>query len=486
MSQSSRPLRAALACGASALLSGGGCGPGETPSALEQDPVITGEVETCRGESLDLSPDGRWIVVTCRDFSARVIAVDAEDPDKMTPVATLAGAGSGEGIRFHPSGAFAAFSTYRRGACAQGHANAQCQAPFGSEVVLVGFPQDRGDAAPKVIDRWPLAKGEQTCLGGEDVAFSDDGRRLAVICNLPSRLFVYDVDPASAAFGSALTVVDLPSEGGRSGWLDEVALSPKGDRAYVSELDGEHPKEGVIRVVEVDKGQALPSLKAPHMLVGLRLAPGGGALLATAWEIGAARLSLTEPDPEKALTLLRYDGGGFSYDLATDGDPSGQYGYAVTQYPARVDVYDFLGKRRGGLALPDVRSRQPTAAAARGDRSRVYVLHEIGKVLALDPKLSPPAGRIAAFALDAPCQGEASLRWAVEGATEIKVNGAPKEATGSQVVMSGVTRRHTLTATFPGGAEVIRTAAQWRPGAKGYPELCGQPVSAETPTSTVK
>ncbi|MFN3200757.1 MAG: YncE family protein [Bradymonadia bacterium] len=450
------------------------CSPGVSPESMTA-PKIVGDAPSCRGESLDLSPDGRWIAVTCRDFSASIIEVDPAKLDTLGAMTSLPKVGSGEGIRFHPSGAFAALSAYREAACPQGNANPQCQSPFGSEVVILGFPQSGAPASlkPAVIDRWPVAQGDTSCLAGEDVAFSADGRRLAVICNLPSQVFVFDADPASEGFGQVLHRVDVPAGDGRTGWLDEVVINADGSRIYISELDGEQVKSGVVQVVDGAAGKLKTPIKAPHMLVGLHLDPSGSHLVSTAWQVGAARIDLAKPAAEDGILMLRYDGGGFSYDLTTGSAPGGRYGYAVTQYPARLDVYDFDTRKRGSVALPDVRSRQPTATVPRRDGQRLYVQHEVGKVIIVDPQLPAPEAYVAQFTLDAPCQGEASLSWSAPGATAVKINGAEQKPEGAQVVMSEKTRRHTLEATFPQG-KVITSTVQWRPEAKVYSGVCGQ------------
>lgn len=456
-----------------------GCGQGVSPDPMGTTPEIKAEVESCRGESIDLSPDGRWLAVTCRDFSAVLVPMDPGRPDGFGAPVKLAGAGSGEGIRFHPSGRFAAVSTYKKEACPQGHAHVSCKPPFGSEVVILSTPEK---GPPAVIDRWPLAEGEDTCLGGEDVAFSADGRRLAVICNQPQRLFVYDADPASAGFGKLTKRVDVPTVEGRSGWLDEVAITAEGGTAYITELD-DNPKQGRVRVISTD-GAVKAHIDTEHMVVGLHLDPGGQYLLGTAWELGAIRIDRGSPSGEKGQLMLRYDGGGFSYDLTTDAAPGGQLAYAVTQYPARLDVYDFDGRKRSSLPLPDVKSRQPTATAPRGDRARVYVQHEVGKIISIDPKVPAPEARLARFGLESPCAQKSALRWSAPGATEVKVNGEKVSGPeGSMPVEATQTSRYEIEAVFPRGT-VRSSTVHWRPGAKYYSAICGvtPPKPAPTPT----
>lgn len=467
-----------------ALALGGpwGCKPGVSPDALPRAPRVTAQVETCRGESLDLSPDGRRIVVTCRSREAMVVEVDPARPDAPGPVHRIPDVGVAEGIRFHPSGDFALLATFAAKACPEPVAGPDCKTPFDSEVVVLGLPRP-GRGAPRVLARWPLRRGEDTCLAGEDVGVSADGRVAAVICNRPPRVFVYDVDPASTRFGAVTAVADIPVPAGRRTWLDEVVVSPDGQRAYVSDIDLAAFERGLVHEVSTADGAVRPPVYDAQAVAGLHLDPTGRFLYATVWNHGAVRVDLAAPrGDEDGRMLLRYREG-MSYDLTTDADVSGTWAFAVTQYPGRFQIYDFGGRRFAEIDLPSRTANMPTSTVPARDRSRVYVQVETGALHVIDPGVPPAKTLVARFALEEPCAAETALVWDARGAAQVEIEGlGAVPAAGRRPVTAARTRRWTLRATYPRG--VVRAAAvQWRPDHPFTATLCGATAPATRPAT---
>jgi hypothetical protein len=457
--------------------------PGEAPQPLDAKLDTLKEVQTCRGESIDLSPDGRWLVVTCRGRETVIVDADPASSKYMTVAAKIEGAGAGEGVRFHPSGDFALFSTHREGICPDGQPLPNCTEPFDSEVVLVALPQ-AGKGAPHVAARWKMSEGDQTCLAGEDVAVSPDGTIAAAICNRPGRVFLFDTDPASATFGKA-RIGELPSKPDRQSWLDEVEITGAG-QVLVSDIDLSMSGKGLIRSLDAASGrEGAPVWTAPTV-AGLHLDPTGRWLYASVWDHGAARIDLKgKPDDAAARTILRYGEKAMSYDLTTAPAADGAWAFAVTQYPGRLDVYDFEGKRSTSRAIPSKTANMPTSTVVSPDRSRVYVQVETGSLYAIATGAPAPKARIARFGLKDPCAKATVLEWSVEGASAVSITGAGTvDASGSRPVEATKTTRYVLEATYPDGV-ARAVAVHWQPGAALTEAICGKPAPPPSPADAV-
>ncbi len=438
-------------------------------------------IGACDGAPVAVTRDGRRIAVGCADGRVLVFGIDQSEPGKVTLVGQVtAGLNVGE-VAFHPSGDLLFVRTCHWRGCTSkaGSTGALTASPNSNEVLMIVALPRRGPL--RTLTRLKL----DGCPSASGLTLAHEGWWLAMACNAPGFVQVYDVDPSSPSFGALVHSVDRPinSDGtspDEAGPAIDIALGNEARAAWVVTRDVHEGPNFELRNIDFvqDKGSRIVQIKnwggAPRISIG----PDGGHAFTTFADgkvqrttLGKELQTLTLAPKVPAVNAVSAVALGTGRVLSVSSDP------------ARVTMTDFSRNRIIVVDAPIFRDLQPVAMAANADGSLVAVRTSTGSVLAFIVDSTDHPSVIPKFILEDPCAEKTVLRWSVPGGVDASLTTARGgDATKSDRVASiserpvggsglSVVTRYQLRARMEWGYDVA-VAIHAPPGSEFHAALC--------------
>ncbi len=199
------------------------------------------------------------------------------------------------------------------------------------------------------------------------VAITPDGTRAYVTHHMffpgsrsAGSVSVIDTDPGSTDFNKVVSTVEV----GRI--PDDVAITPDGSRAYVTNL-----YDGTVGVIDTDPGstdfnKVVSTVKVGGYLYGVAITPDGTRAYVTSYDAYNRRGHVAVVDTETDTVIDAIETDGFAYEVAITPDGTRAYVTSIDVYTRRghvevidtetdtvIDAIEMAGFPRGVAITPD-------------------------------------------------------------------------------------------------------------------------------------